>query len=95
MGLGGTQAIAWIGRQVPAHFLLRALRQLWPLDVEDIAILRNDSANPDLDSQRMTLHDRTYVPSVGKGTATAGALARTCVEIKFQAPHAIDATLSP
>ena len=63
MGLGGTQAI----KTVPAHFVLRALRQLWPLDVEDIAILRNDSANPDLDPQRMTLHDRTYVPSVGKG----------------------------
>jgi hypothetical protein len=77
MGLGGTQAIAWIGRTVPAHFVLRALRQLWPLDVEDIAILRNDGANPDLDPQRMTLHDRTYVPSVGKDTATAGGLART------------------
>ena len=25
----------------------------------------------------MTLHDRTYVPSVGKGTSTAGGLART------------------
>ena len=95
MGLGGTQAIVWVGRTVPAHFLLRALRQLWPLDVEDIAILRNDGANPDLDPQRMTLHDRTYIPSVGKDTATAGGLARTCVEIKFQAPHAIDATLSP
>ena len=77
MGLGGTQAIAWVGRTVPAHFVLRALRQLWPLDVEDIAILRNDSANPDLDPQRMTLHDRTYIPSVGKDTATAGGLART------------------
>jgi hypothetical protein len=77
MGLGGTQAIAWVGRTVPAHFVLRALRQLWPLDVEDIAILRNDSANPDLDPQRMTLHDRTYTPSVGKDTATAGGLART------------------
>ena len=95
MGLGGKQAIAWIGRTVPAHFVLRALRQLWPRDVEDIAIFRNRSANPDLNPERMTLHDRTYVPSVGKGTATAGALARTCVEIKFQAPHAIDATLSP
>ena len=77
MGLGGTQAIVWVGRTVPAHFVLRALRQLWPLDVEDIAILRNDSANPDLDPQRMTLHDRTYIPSVGKDTATAGGLART------------------
>ena len=77
MGLGGTQAIAWVGRAVPAHFVLRALRQLWPLDVEDIAILRNDGANPELDPRRMTLHDRTYVPSVGKGTATAGGLART------------------
>mgnify|MGYP001185964627 CR=1 FL=1 len=26
MGLGGTQAIAWVGRTVPAHFVLRALR---------------------------------------------------------------------
>ena len=77
MGLGGTQAIAWVGRTVPAHFVLRALRQLWPLDVEDIAILRNDGPNPDLDPQRMTLHDRTYIPSVGKDTATAGGLART------------------
>ena len=77
MGLGGTQAIAWIGRTVPAHFVLRALRQLWPLDVEDIAILRNDGPNPELDPQRMTLHDRTYTPSVGKDTATAGGLART------------------
>jgi hypothetical protein len=77
MGLGSTQAIVWVGRTVPAHFVLRALRQLWPLDVEDIAILRNDSANPDLDPQRMTLHDRTYIPSVGKDTATAGGLART------------------
>ena len=77
MGLGGTQAIAWVGRTVPAHFVLRALRQLWPLDVEDIAILRNDGPNPDLDPQRMTLHDRTYTPSVGKDTATAGGLART------------------
>ena len=77
MGLGGTQAIVWVGRTVPAHFVLRALRQLWPLDVEDIAILRNDSANPDLVPQRMTLHDRTYTPSVGKDTATAGGLART------------------
>ena len=76
MGLGGKQAIAWVGRTVPAHFLLRALRQLWPLDVEDIAILRNDSANPDLDPQRMTLHDRTYTPSVGKDTATASRLAK-------------------
>ena len=76
MGLGGTQAIAWVGRTVPAHFLLRALRQLWPLDVEDIAIVRNSSANPDLDPQRMTLHDRTYVPSVGKDTATASRLAK-------------------
>ena len=76
MGLGGTQAIAWVGRTVPALSSC-ALRQLWPLDVEDIAILRNDSANPDLDPQRMTLHDRTYIPSVGKDTATAGGLART------------------
>jgi len=82
MGLGGTQAIAWVGRTVPAHFVLRALRQLWPLDVEDIAILRNDSANPDLDPQRMTLHDRTYTPSVGKDTATAGGLARTLLAHK-------------
>ena len=77
MGLGGTQAIAWVGRTVPAHFVLRALRQLWPRDVEDIAIFRNRSANPDLNPERMTLHDRTYVPSVGKGTSTAGGLART------------------
>lgn len=77
MGLGGTQAIVWVGRTVPAHFVLRALRQLWPLDVEDIAIFRNRSANLDLDPQRMTLHDRTYVPSVGKDTSTAGGLART------------------
>ena len=77
MGLGGTQAIAWVGRTVPAHFVLRALRQLWPLDVEDIAILRNDVPNPDLDPQRMILHDRTYTPSVGKDTATAYRLART------------------
>ena len=76
MGLGGTQAIAWVGRTVPAHFVLRALRQLWPLDVEDIAIFRNRSANPDLDPRRMTLHDRTYVPSVGKDTATASRLAK-------------------
>ena len=76
MGLGGKQAIVWVGRTVPAHFMLRALRQLWPLDVEDIAILRNDSANPDLDPQRMTLHDRTYTPSVGKDTATASRLAK-------------------
>ena len=76
MGLGGTQAIVWVGRTVPAHFLLRALRQLWPLDVEDIAILRNDGPNPDLDPQRMTLHDRTYTPSVGKDTATASRLAK-------------------
>ena len=77
MGLGGTQAIAWVGRTVPAHFVLRALRQLWPRDVEDIAIFRNRSANPDLNPERMTLHDRTYVPSVGKDTSTAGRLART------------------
>ena len=77
MGLGGKQAIAWIGRTVPAHFVLRALRQLWPRDVEDIAIFRNRSANPDLNPERMTLHDRTYVPSVGKDSSTAGGLART------------------
>ena len=82
MGLGGTQAIVWVGRTVPAHFVLRALRQLWPLDVEDIAILRNDGPNPDLDPQRMTLHDRTYTPSVGKDTATAGGLARTLLAHK-------------
>ena len=77
MGLGGTQAIVWVGRTVPAHFVLRALRQLWPRDVEDIAIFRNRSGNPDLNPERMTLHDRTYVPSVGKDTSTAGGLART------------------
>ena len=64
-GAAGDRVSAARCRRTPLYC---ALRRLWPLDVEDIAILRNDSANPDLDPQRMTLHDRTYIPSVGKDT---------------------------
>ena len=80
IGLEGTRAISWVGRSVPAHFVLRALRQLWPHDVEDIAIMRNEVENPELDPQMMTVHDRTYVASVSESTARAVALASELLE---------------
>merc|ERR1712146_417446 len=52
----------------------------WPMDVEDIAIMRNRTANPEADPQKMVVHDRTYVPSVDEGTETATKLAETLLE---------------
>lgn len=39
------RGLSWLGRTVPAHFLLRALRHSWPEHVESVALMRNREDN--------------------------------------------------
>ena len=68
------RAVARLGSSAPAHFVLRALRHLWPFDVDEVAILRNDDDNPALDPRKMRVHDETFVPSVSEATDNVGKL---------------------
>ena len=54
----------WLGRAVPSHYVLRALRNTWPGLVRHIAILRNTADNPTLSPELMEAFDETYEPSV-------------------------------
>ena len=54
----------WLGRHVRSHWVLRALRNLWPGLVSRIAILRNTADNPTLSADLMAVHDETFEPSV-------------------------------
>ena len=67
----GQRAFIWVGRSVPTHYVLRALRNLWPHPVESVAIMRNTAANPTLDPALMEVFDETFVPSVPSEVASA------------------------
>jgi hypothetical protein len=70
-----SRTLAWVGRSNPTHFLLRALRHMWPEHVEHVAIMRNRAGNAMLDPDLMDVFDETFVPTVAPEVETAVLLA--------------------
>jgi hypothetical protein len=83
--LAGHNVFVWLGRTVPAHYVLRALRNTWPGLVSHIAILRNTAENPSLSPELMEVFDETFEPSVRPELNSAAYLA---IEASKQPPTA-------
>ena len=73
--VAGRSAYVWLGRSVPSHYVLRALRNLWPGIVSHIAIMRNTIENPQMIPEHMTTFDETYEPSVAPELNNASLIA--------------------
>ena len=78
--LDGRRGVSWVGRTVPTHYVLRALRNSWPTPVESVSILRNTKDNADLDPGLMEVFDSTFMPSVPEEVGTATRLALAAAE---------------
>jgi len=78
--LTGSLAVSFIGRQSPAGWVLRLVRNAWPYALKRVTILRNTGDNPALDPSLMETLIDTYEGQVVGGLNTALELAHMAVQ---------------
>mmetsp|Transcript_54113 Transcript_54113/g.150106 ORF Transcript_54113/g.150106 Transcript_54113/m.150106 type:complete len:324 (+) Transcript_54113:2-973(+) len=73
--LVGMNSVSFVGRQSPAAWVLRLLRNAWPYALKRVAIMQNTRDNPNFELDRTTMIIDTYEGQNVQGITTAMDLA--------------------
>lgn len=74
--LKGLRALGWVGREAPIFWIMRLVKLTWPFPIQRVTILRNQSANPDLDPELMETCFKWVVRGEHDGLMLAKELAQ-------------------
>lgn len=86
----GLRAFSWLGRNSPANYMLRSIRNLWPYACRRVALLRNRAYNPGLDLELMEVLLDTHEGGRVPGANSVEDLAR----LASSQPHTAEGGLA-